>query len=41
MFPPEPPIATITWPERRGAVKDAPPFGIRFAASLDEDSQVW
>jgi hypothetical protein len=34
MFPPEPPMATITLPERRGAVKDAPLSG-RAAFWLD------
>ena len=27
MFPPEPPVATTIWPERRTAVKGAPLFG--------------
>jgi len=27
MFPPEPPVAIATWPERRAAVKGAPQFG--------------
>ena len=27
VFPPEPPVAIIVWPERRGAVKGAPQFG--------------
>jgi len=27
MFPPEPPVATIIWPERRAAVKGAPSLG--------------
>jgi hypothetical protein len=27
MFPPEPPVAIITWPERRADVKGAPQFG--------------
>jgi transposase len=27
MFPPEPPVAITTWPERRAAVKGAPVFG--------------
>jgi len=27
MFPPEPPVAIVTWPERRAAVKGAPLFG--------------
>jgi len=27
VFPPEPPVAMIAWPERRTAVKGAPQFG--------------
>jgi len=27
MIPPEPPVAIVTWPERRAAVKGAPQFG--------------
>jgi hypothetical protein len=27
MFPPEPPVAIVIWPERRTAVKGAPLFG--------------
>jgi hypothetical protein len=27
MIPPEPPVAMVTWPERRAAVKGAPQFG--------------
>jgi hypothetical protein len=27
MFPPEPPVAIITWPERRADVQGAPQFG--------------
>jgi hypothetical protein len=27
VFPPEPPVAITTWPERRAAVKGAPLYG--------------
>jgi len=27
MFPPEPPVAIVIWPERRAVVKGAPQFG--------------
>jgi len=27
VFPPEPPVAIMVWPERRGGVKGAPVFG--------------
>ena len=36
MFPPEPPVAIATWPERRAAVKGAPQFG---AAKRTLDSE--
>ena len=36
MFPPEPPVAILVWPERRGGVKGAPQFG---AAKRTLDSE--
>ena len=34
MFPPEPPVAMTTWPERRTAVKGAPYLGAAGTFSL-------